>query len=132
MQKLYGVWIDHSHAYIIVANPNKVETLIKIESNVGPHHHSGVAYEHLTITNQKKDDERRHHHMNHFLKEILGKIGDANEILIFGPSNAKYDLKHAIEKTKSMKKALLKMETADIMTENQLKAFVKEAFQLPR
>lgn len=132
MSTLYGLWIDHSHAFLMKANDNDVMTCERIDSGVESRHHGGVTQEHLTITNQNKDEERRHNQMHHFCKQLIEQLKDADEIAVFGPGNAKQNFKHALEKEPALQKKLITIETTDKMTENQMKAYTRELFQLPR
>ncbi len=133
MKNLYGIWIDHAHAYIVRANELDVVGVTKLDSGVEPHHHSGEdGGERHTMSDQGSYNKRQANQMHTFTKEIVGQLNDANEIIIFGPSTAKHDLKHAIEANKGLAQALTSVETSDTMTENQLTAYVKKHFGLPR
>ena len=134
---LYGIWIDHAHAFIVKAQPSGEMTIQQIESGISPHfhHHSGGTQEgeHVTITNQHHGDQTRINQIHAYAERIIGMLQDAHEIAIFGPSNAKYDLRHILqEKHKDLAGKLGTFETTDKMTENQLTAFVKKIFRLPR
>ncbi len=133
MKNLYAVWIDHERALIVKANPMGDMTFSSLNSEVEPHRKSTViGGDQFTITNQNKKDERRSNEMHAFTKEILTHIMDADEIMICGPSTAKFDLKHAIENSKPIAGKLTKVETCDKMSEAELKDFVKETMNLPR
>lgn len=130
---LYGIWIDHAHALIVKAQKNGEMTISEITSEVEPHHHSGTQQgEHFTITDQDHENQTRAHEMNAFCKMILSHLQDAEEIVVFGPSTAKHELKHAIEAEKSLHNKLKAVETTDKLTEAELKDFVMKAFHLPR
>ena len=130
---LYGIWIDHAHAFIVKADPNGEMTIRTIESGIEPHFHNGVQQdEHSTLINQHKSDHRRINEVHAFAKVLVEAVKDAHEIAVFGPSNAKFDLKHEIEHHKDLADKLVAFETTDKMTENQLTAFVKKTFRLPR
>lgn len=132
MQKLYGVWIDHSRALIVKCNEDDVVSVTEMLSDVEPNRHEGKSFERLTLTNQKVYGERRHNEIKAFSRQVLEAVKDADELAIFGPSDGKKDLKKEIDGHKVLKGKLTTMETADKMTENQLKAFVRKLFSLPR
>jgi hypothetical protein len=130
---LYGIWIDHAHAFVVKANPSGDMTVRTIDSGIGPHFHTGkMEGEHSTIFNQHQSDERRKNETHAFMKVLLEALHDADEIVVFGPGNARHDLKNALEDNKTLAKKLVSCETTDKMTENQLMAHVKEVFRLPR
>lgn len=128
-QNLYGVWVDHAEAFICNYDGEEKISMKKIKSDVEGHHHSGInTNEHVTIANQHRHDNRRANELHGFLKEIIENIKDADEILVFGPSTAKYALEKELKKNKSLSLKLQEVDTADSMSENQMKAYVKEFF----
>lgn len=133
MKKRFGIWIDHNTAYIFSANEAAVTGMEMLTSEVEGHHHGGInSNEHETLSSQTKHDERRNNEIQKFMKDVLKKIHDGDEILIFGPGNAKNSLKNTIEDTKSMSKAQVTMNVADSMTENQMRQSVQDFFALER
>lgn len=131
MHTLYGIWIDHSHAFIVRSNLLGEMTIMELSSDVEARH-SGGDGEHHTVVNQNKHSERMHNEMHTFCEEIIKHLADADEIVIFGPATAKHDLKHVLEKHKALHEKVMAVETTDKMTEAELKAFVKKTFMLPR
>lgn len=133
MKKRYGIWIDHEKAFLFRVNAEKIESMEALTSEVQPRHHSGVNdNEHSTLSNQSKHNERRNNQLDHFMKEILQKIHDADEILIFGPANVKNTLHNTIKETKSMSRVLVTVTVADKLTENQMRESVRDFFALPK
>lgn len=133
MKNLYAVWIDHQRAFVVKANPVGDMTIAEMNSAVEPHRKSTLSGgDQFTITNQNKQAHRRENEMHSFTKEVLTRLTDADEIVIFGPSTAKFDLKHELEHNKTLASKLTKMETCDKMTEAELKEYVKKTLNLPR
>lgn len=132
MKKLYGIWIDHAGAYVVKANEEDVQSVTHVSSGVNSNHHSGETGERLTMSDPLSDDNKRHEQMHKFAKEILEMVKDADEIAICGPSTAKYDLRREYEKKLDVAKKIVAFESADKMTENQLKAYIKELLGVPR
>ncbi len=129
---LYGVWIDHAGAYILKATEEDVVSMEHIDSGVEPNHKTNESDEHVVRGNEKTDDNRRNEHMHKFAKQVIEKIKDGDEIAICGPSTAKFDLRREYEKNASLAKKVVAFEAADKMTENQLKAHLKDLLQVPR
>jgi hypothetical protein len=74
--------------------------------------------------------ERRFtNHLNEYYDEVIASISNASSILIFGPGEAKGELKKRLE-DKKIKNLLIDSETVDKMTENQIAAKVREYFKL--
>src|SRR5687767_12025978 len=103
MKNLYGIWIDHKQAFILKANlMGEFIEISRVESDVEGHHRTKLYEgEHFTITNQHKGDNRHGTQMKHFTDQIIAKLTDADEILVFGPSEAKFEFKHALEAHKA-------------------------------
>lgn len=127
-----GLWIDHSNAHLVISNALGDMTVQSFEGYVEPHHHGGETEEHLTLTNQKSHDERRHNQMREFCETILPHLSAANELLIFGPGTGKSEFKNVLEKNKALAGKFKGLETADKLSESELKEFVKKYFKLPR
>lgn len=133
MKNLYAVWIDHEKAFIVKSNPVGDMTISEMTSEVEPSRKStDSGGDQFTITNQNKMKHRRENEMHSFSKQIVSHLTDADEILVCGPSTAKFDLKHEIEKNKALANKLKEMQTCDKMTTAELKDFVKTALKLPR
>lgn len=132
MYKFYGIWIDHAHAFVVQANKLGEITIEKFGSSVEGKNHGGETLEHFTIVNQNQHNERRHNELNAFCKELIKRVADADEIVIFGPSTAKFDLKKEIEEVKALSPKLKGTKTVDQMTEAEMKDFVKKFFDLPQ
>jgi len=133
MINFYGIWVDHSHAFVIHSNKSGDMTIKKIGSDVEPHHHSGIqAGEHQTVTNQNSHEERRKNSMKAFAKELVSQVMNADELVIFGPGVAKHDVKHEVENHKPLAQKLKGVETTDKLNEHELKEYVKTFFHLPR
>ena len=52
-----------------------------------------------------------------------------DEVLLFGPTNAKTELYNLLKEDRHFNKHEIDIETSDNLTENQMRAFVKEHFE---
>lgn len=133
MYTLYGIWIDHRSAAIVKSSKLGEMSVQHVSSDVEPHiHGSGESNEHLTIANQHRHEERRQNEMKAFCREVLKHVMDADELVIFGPGTAKFDMKHEIEDHKVLAEKLKGVETTDQLSEAELKEYLKGYFKLPR
>ena len=133
MHTFTGIWIDHAHATVIKANKLAEMTLQTFQSEVEQHHRGGHDDgEHQTIVNQQRHDERRHNQMKAFSQEIIKHIEGSDEIVIFGPSTAKHDLKNVLEGHTVLFGKLKGVETTDVLSEAELREYMKEYFHLPQ
>ena len=133
MNRNIGLWIDHKQAYLIWYEGSRVGIDI-IPSNIAPPaHYSGGTQLGGKLT-QKGDTELHHNdrykvQLNKFYKQVISALQDAASIFIMGPGKAKIEFEKALKKHKAMKKRLVKVETADKMTKNQMIAYVKKFYK---
>jgi hypothetical protein len=66
-------------------------------------------------------------HLNIYYEAVIASIRDAESILIFGPGEAKGELKKRLEKSK-LGGRIVGVETADKMTDRQIAAKVRQYF----
>jgi hypothetical protein len=125
MKREIGLWIDHRKAVIVFVTDKGEETKI-IESNMEKHvRFSGG----LSESGQAEDvrDRQFNNHLNIYYDDIIACIGDAKSILIFGPGEAKGELKKRIERGE-LKERIVDIETVDKMTDRQIAAKVRDHF----
>jgi len=132
MSTRVGIWIDHRKA-IVVAVTDKGEEIERIVSKAekqlrrsGDSHLKGP-YESLQVP---ADDSRQRSltgHLNLYYDAVIACIGDAESILIFGPGEAKGELKKRLER-KNQGGRIATVETADKMTNRQIAAKVRQHF----
>ena len=125
MQTTAGLWIDHKKAVIVFVKGKEEEKKL-ISSNIEKEHRqSGVS----------TPDDIRHRelteHLNIYYDEVVSCIREAESILIFGPGEAKGELKKRLEKD-NLGGHIVGIEPADQMTDPQIVAKVKQHFLHPR
>ena len=132
MKTKVGLWIDHRKA-IIVTVTDKGEEIGLIISRVEkqprrsgdsplkgpyePHHVQAEDSRQRTFTG----------HLNIYYDAVIASIRDAKSILIFGPGEAKGELKKRLEKSK-LSGRIAVVETVDKMTNRQIAAKVRQQF----
>ena len=132
MKTKVGLWIDHRKA-IVVAVTDKGEEIRLTISGVEKQLRRSVdspkgPYE----SQQAPADDRRQRtfagHLNLYYDAVIASIGDAESILIFGPGEAKGELKKRLERSK-LGGRIVGIETIDKMTDRQIAAKVRRYFQ---
>ncbi len=63
-----------------------------------------------------------------FYKKLSSVINDYNEVLLFGPTDAKTELFNLLRNNRQFEKIKISVQVADNMTDNQQDAFVKDFF----
>jgi stalled ribosome rescue protein Dom34 len=76
---------------------------------------------------EKHKDKRLTGYLNKYYDEVLSYIRNAESILIFGPGEAKMELKKRLE-SMELHKRIVGFETVDKMTDNQIVAKVRQRF----
>jgi len=127
-----GLWIDHRKA-IVVAVTNKVEETALVVSAVekqarrSSSSRHGGPYEPQQVP---ADDSRQRAytgHLNIYYDAVIAAIGNADSILIFGPGEAKGELKKRLEGL-NLGGRITGVETVDKMTDRQIAAKVRKRF----
>ena len=119
-----GLWIDHRNAVVVILNGKGEETK-HINSNMEKHIRFGGGAQYNTEEDIR--DRRFVNHLNNYYDEIITCLGNATSILVFGPGEAKVELKNRIENDK-IKNCSVNIEAADKMTDNQIESKVRNYF----
>lgn len=134
MTNRVGLWIDHKKAVIVIVG-EKGETIKKIESGVkhiefkgAPH--PKVAYSAQYSQGDDQLDKQFLVHLNKYYEQVIAQLRGASRVLIFGPGEAKSELKARLARQKAVNPEL-SVEAADRMTDRQIVARVRKHFQEP-
>ncbi len=133
MKTQVGVWIDHRKAVIVMLSGAGEETKV-IESNVEKQpgridgQHQNVPYEAHKVPADDRRERKFTGQLHTYYDEVIAVIRNAEAILIFGPGEAKGELKKRLEKDK-LGELIKAVETVDAMTDRQIAATVREYFK---
>jgi hypothetical protein len=128
-----GLWIDHRKAVIVTVSDEGDSTKL-VESNVGKHVRysggPGGGGSHGSREGGGEDTRERHFEgqLNKYYDEVIACIRGAEAILIFGPGEAKGELKTRLEHD-GLGARVVDVETVDKMTDRQIAAKVRERFE---
>lgn len=128
MNHKVGIWIDHKKAVIVSASADGVTTKT-LESDVESHPHYAGQQD---GGGEKKYEERHTQHLDRYYDEVIHQLTDADELLIFGPGEAKLELKERLRRSKAHPERIIGIETTDKLTDPQIVAKVKEHFGIAR
>jgi hypothetical protein len=124
MKTLAGLWIDHREAVIVLVSEKGQETK-RITSRVEKQlRRSGRSPTRAPFEPQMvpADDSREREYVGHlanYYDEVVSCLGTAEAIQIFGPGEAKGELRKRIERNR-LDLRVTRFETADKMTERQI------------
>jgi hypothetical protein len=128
MGKKVGIWLDHKTAVMVSATAGSVTTRTT-ESEIGAHpRYSGQE----GARGEKKYEQRHSEQLDRYYDDIISQLGLPEALLIFGPGEAKLELKERLSRSKALSRCIVDLETADKLTDPQIVAKVKDHFGLAR
>lgn len=117
-----GIWMDHSTAHLI--DPQAEENNRTITSDFT----SETKTE--TLNRSESTMHNKEQQMNWaYYKKIAVQVLKYYRVLLFGPTNAKVELRNYLEKDLHFKDVKIDVEPADKMTTNEQRAFVTNHFK---
>ena len=132
MKTTMGLWIDHRKA-VIVAVSGKEEEISVIESKVEKQpgrfdgERSTTPYESQKVPADGRQDIKFADQLNIYYDEVISILRDGESIFLFGPGEAKGELKKRLEDDR-LAHLIQAAETVDQMTDGQIAAKVREYF----
>ena len=132
MRTKVGLWIDHRKAVVVIVTDKGEETRLKISGVERQLRRSGDSPLKGPYESQKvpADDSRQRAltgHLNVYYEAVIACLRDAESILIFGPGEAKRELKKRLERD-NMGARIASVEAVDRMTDRQIVARVRQHF----
>lgn len=128
MNQHVGIWIDHKTAMIVSVSRGHVATKT-LASNIDAHpRYSGQE----GGGGEKKYELRHREQLDHYYDTVIRQLARPEGILIFGPGEAKLELRERLGRSKVFSECVVNLETADKLTDAQIVATVKEHFAIAR
>ena len=119
--KKIGIWMDHANAHLM---EYKDSIATKIVSSSFTH----AEKEKSLHKSENMMHNKEQHQQAEYYKTISDSLKGFDEVLLFGPTNAKVELLNILEADQSFSKVKLETRTTDKMSENQEHAYVREYF----
>jgi len=135
MKKVAGLWIDHRKAIVVTLSDTGEETTTEVLSNAEKQlgrsegKRSTLPFEAQQVPKDDKQQRGFTKHLKGFYDEVLSTIRDAHAVLVFGPGEAKGELKKLMEQG-NLGKRILAIETVDKMTDREVAAKVREGYTI--
>ncbi len=118
MKNNAGLWIDRANAVIVLLKDGE-EEIKHIDSDTRNHPHSNEVADNIRLSVKTE-------YLNQYYDEIIECVSEAESVFVFGPGEAKGELKKRFEGSLNGKNVFV--ETADKMTEPQIAAKVRNHF----
>ncbi len=128
MNKDVGVWIDHKKAVIVSIVAGEVTTRT-LTSDIGAHPHYSGSQE---GGGESKYEQRHDQDLGRYYDDVIGELGTPDALLVFGPGEAKLQLKERLARSTVSSESIVSVETTDKLTDPQIVAKVKEHFKIAR
>jgi hypothetical protein len=120
--KYLGIWMDHSNAHLIEFSKEAMETkTISSKFNREEKESSLGKSEHVMHNKEQ-------HQQTEYYKKLGEAIMNYEEVILFGPTEAKSELSNAMLRDHRFSKIRIETKPADKMTEPQQHAFVREYY----
>ncbi|TRX43142.1 hypothetical protein [Flavobacterium restrictum] len=121
--KKLGIWMDHSNAHLIEFSSEVKETKTIT---------SDFTFQDKVETLQRSESEmhnkEQHKHAT-FYKNLAAVIQNFDEVLLFGPTDAKVELFHFLKKDHKYDTIIIEVKNADKMTDTEQHHFVRDYFK---
>ena len=123
IKKRLGIWMDHSNAHLIefstelkdtktinsdFSNEDKLETLRRSESEM---------------------HNKENHKLTTYYKNLAEVIGNFDEVLLFGPTDAKVELFNFLKEHHKYDKIKIEVKKTDKMSDVEQHHFVRDYFK---
>ena len=123
-----GIWIDHKKAVVVTISAGHVSTKT-LMSHVGPHTRYSGSQE---GGGEKKYEERHSQDLDQYYDDVISQLGEPDALLLFGPGEAKLQLKDRLGRSKVLSERIVAVESSDKLTDPQIVAKVKDHYGIPR
>ena len=123
VKKQMGIWMDHSIAFLMEVEKNKViETIVEIE--VSP-----LETDYDSGKNEKLEYNKGIQFQSNFYKKIIDSIRNYQDVILFGPTEAKNELLNLLKGDYQFEKINIKVQNSDKMTAFEMHEFVIAYFK---
>jgi len=127
MKKEVGLWIDHRKAVIVILS-EAGEEIKQVTSHMEKHVKFSGGDGSEEGSSEDVRDRKFGNHLNSYYAKVVALIRDAEAIQIFGPGEAKDELRKLLEH-EGLQASLMAVESMDKMTDRQIAAKVRERFR---
>lgn len=127
-----GIWIDTAQAFLVDQEGNNleviespVETRVRVDGQGNEHGRFGDQ----RVTEEKHELHRTQEQEKEYMQLVGNKLMGVDEILVFGPAQMKNQLASYLGDQPAFTNTKVHVETADSMTDNQVRAYVRNYFK---
>lgn len=121
--KKIGIWMDHSNAYLI-----EFSSEVKDTKNIS----SDFTFQDREETLQRSESEmhnKEQHKQTSFYKNLAAVIKNFDEVILFGPTNAKVELFNFLKENHKYDNIKIDIKNTDKMNDMEQHQFVHDYFK---
>ena len=121
--KQLGIWMDHSNAHLI-----EFDSEIKETKNIT----SDFTFQDREETLQRSESEmhnKEQHKQATFYKNLAKIIKNFDEVILFGPTDAKVELYNDLKENHQFDKIKIEVKNTDKMSDQEQRLFVDDYFK---
>lgn len=122
IEKSVGIWMDHQDAHVMEFTTDPIKT-VTVESKFTHQEKEKTLHRGENLMHNKEQHEEAQYY-----KAIGEIILNYNDVILFGPTDAKTELLNVLRKDHRFDGIVIETQSADKMTENQQHAFVRDYF----
>jgi hypothetical protein len=122
IEKSLGIWMDHQDAHLMEFTTDPIETTT-VESKFTHQEKEKTLHRGENLMHNKEQHEEADYY-----KELGEMIRNYNDVVLFGPTEAKVELLNVLRKDHLFDGIVIEIKPADKMTDNQQHAFVRDYF----
>ena len=131
--KNIGIWIDKAKAHVVIIE-NGEEHMRTINSqvedfNVKGGSRSKTRWGPQDVVQDSKYMERKKHQLKRYFDEVYEQVKDADALAIFGPAETYLKLEEAFKNAYKLSDKIKTVQNVDSMTDNQVKALVRDFYK---
>jgi len=135
MSTSVGLWIDHRQAMVVsLTDGGEATEVIMSNAEKQPRRSGDSPLKGSYEPQHVSADDRRQHtltgQLNTYYDAVIARIRTADAILLFGPGEAKQELKERLE-ADHLGGRVVGIETVDKLTDHQIAAKVRDHFAKP-
>lgn len=133
MKKLIGIWLDTKKAVLISLtdgskNVKTIESEIESRERLSGEKRRFGRFGLQYLNPEKHKKYRLKKQINLYMKNIINELNKFEQIVLFGPSEMKNNLKKELMKNHTLSDKIAGVESAEAMTENQMVAWVRDYY----
>lgn len=134
MKRQTGIWLDREKAVVITLNDHGyslkiIESEIETRERYYGEKKKFGRFGDQFLNDETKKKRRLEDQTNKYLKRIFNDVKNVNEIVLFGPASIKRKLAELLKSDRTTAEKLKAVKTADVMTQNQMVAWVKKFYK---